>query len=179
MWRLTGERAFDTYGDVLNYIGRSRQSPDFRTMARMIMRDSFEITNTRIFSRFAREKSSTKRLVHIGGINRELMCDMKHVDSKISYLLGQLNHDKLFLRFHYGHGAEFGIYERTTKHGMEHRIATPYGIMLNIKREYDHCKQLCFYNRRRSEHKFGGILAECLYVEIYAVTEVSPEELDG
>ena len=83
------------------------------------------------------------------------------------------------MRFHYGHGAEFGVYERATKHGMEHRIATPYGTMLNIKREYDHCKQLCFYNKHRSEHKFGGILADCLYVEIYAVTEVSPEELDG
>jgi hypothetical protein len=179
MWRLTGERAFDTYGDVLNYIGRSRQSPDFRTMARMIMRDSFEITNTRIFSRFAREKSSTKRLVHIGGINRELMCDMRYVDSKVAWLVAQLNHERLLLRFHYAQGAEIAVFERSNNPAVEHRIATPYGNMLQIRKEHQHCDHIYYYNQKRSEHMFGGILTECLYVEIYAAAEITPAELDG
>ena len=179
MWRLTGERAFDTYGDVLNYIARSHQSPDFRSMARMIMRDSFEITNTRIYSRFAREKSTTKRLVHIGGINRELMSDMRYVDSKVRHLLAQLNHERLLLRFHYTFGAEIAIFERSKNSADEQKIVTPYGTMLQIRKEHQHCDHVHFYNQKRNEHMFGGILTECLYVEIYAAAEITPAELDG
>jgi hypothetical protein len=115
MWRLTGEKAFDTLADVINYLARSNQSPDFRKLARMIMVGSVELTTSRIHSdgsgqQEARKCGTTKRLIHRGGIGKEIMDAMIANQVHLAHLLSVYK-ASLLLRLHYGHHAELMIFE--------------------------------------------------------------------